>query len=74
MVGTAFAATTLALFLFRSRAVWAAVAVLQVIVIVGYFALAGIREPSFELWGLLIKACQVVVLGCVGYLLLRGNR
>src|SRR5689334_21307109 len=34
----------------------------QLLVLVGYVLAAGLREPPFELWGLLIKACQTVVL------------
>ena len=34
----------------------------QLLVLVGYVLAAGLREPPFEVWGLLIKACQAVVL------------
>jgi hypothetical protein len=34
----------------------------QLLLLVGYVLAAGLREPPFELWGLLIKACQAVVL------------
>jgi hypothetical protein len=34
----------------------------QLLVLIGYVLAAGLREPPFELWGLLIKACQAVVL------------
>ena len=71
-VGGAMALTALALWLFRSRLVWLLVAALEVIVLVGYFALAYMRSPSYEPWGLLIKACQAVVLVAVLYLALRG--
>ena len=47
----------------------AVVAILDALVIVGYFAVAGVREPPFELWGLLVKATQLVLLGALGYLL-----
>ncbi len=62
----------LALLLLRARsvAVWLGVGVLEVLVLVGYVAMAGIREPSFEPWGLLVKACQAIVLGSVTYLVL----
>jgi hypothetical protein len=60
---------------FRSRALWIAVAALQVLVIVFYVAvgLSGMRTPPFELWGILIKACQAVVLVALGAALLRGD-
>jgi hypothetical protein len=48
--------------------------VLQVIVLVGYVAAAGLRTPSFEPWGILVKVCQVVVLAAVLYLIVRDRR
>ena len=37
-----------------------------------YFAVAEIREPPVELWGVLIKALQVVLLGAVVFMIIRG--
>jgi hypothetical protein len=34
--------------------------------------MAGLRVPFYELWGLLVKACLLVLLGALGYLLVRG--
>jgi hypothetical protein len=48
-----------------SRAVLGAVAVVQLIALFGYVAAAGVREPPFELWGVLIKAFQAIVLVAV---------
>ena len=48
-----------------SRAVLAAVAVVQLVALVGYVAAAGLREPPFELWGVLVKASQAIVLVAV---------
>jgi hypothetical protein len=36
-----------------------------------YFAVAELRSPPFELWGLLTKALQVVLLAAVVYLAIR---
>lgn len=58
---------------FHGRLAWATVAVFQVIPLVGYVAFAGLREPPFELWGLLIKVAQAVVLAAMAYLLVRGG-
>lgn len=58
----------------RRRAVLLAVAVLQVIVLVGYVALSDMRDPPFDPWGLLIKVAQLVVLGVVAWLIVRGAR
>lgn len=72
--GATFAVVAALLLRFRSRLLLASVAVLQVIVIVGYFALADIRTPPIEPWGLLIKVCQAIVLVAVAVLLLRDPK
>ena len=54
----------------RARVAWVAIAAIQLITIVGYFAAMSLREPPIELWGLMIKACQAVVLLAAGYVLL----
>jgi hypothetical protein len=74
MTGTTFAVAALLLFRFRSRVLWVATAALQVLVIVGYFAVSGVRTPPFEAWGLLVKASQIVVLVAVAYLAVRAPR
>lgn len=58
----------------RQRAVLLAVAALQVIVLVGYVALSDMRDPPFDPWGVLIKVAQLVVLGVVAWLIVRGPR
>ena len=72
-MGVTFAVVTALLLRFRSRRLWVAIAVLQLVVIVGYFAMANIRTPPVEVWGLLIKACQAIVLVAAGMLALRGR-
>ncbi|HEY7526309.1 MAG TPA: hypothetical protein VIA82_05715 [Candidatus Limnocylindria bacterium] len=47
------------------RWAWIAVALLNAVVIVGYFAMAGVREPPFEWPGLAIKALQLITLVAV---------
>lgn len=73
-VGGMFAVAAILLLLVPRRVVWLAAGALQVMVIVGYFALAEVRDPPFAPWGLVVKALQVVVLGVVAYLALRGTR
>jgi hypothetical protein len=65
-VSVAMAAVT---WIARGRALLIGVAIVQVVVLVGYVAFSGVREPTFELWGILIKVCQAAVLGAVVYLL-----
>jgi hypothetical protein len=57
-----------------SRDVPIAIAVLEILVIVGYFAVAGVRVPPVELWGLLVKALQGVVLAAAVVLALHARR
>ena len=71
VAGTTFLVVAALLWRVRSRVLWVVVAALQVLVIGGYFAMGGIREPSFELWGLLIKGCQAIVLVAVAWLVVR---
>ena len=73
LLGGVYAVTAVLLARFSSRVLWIGVAVLQLIVIVGYFALANIRIPAIETNGLLVKAAQGVVLASMGWLLLRGG-
>ena len=70
-MGGVFALVALALFFFADRMVWMLAAVLDLGAIIGYFAVAPSREPHFELWGIVIKAAQVVLLAALGYLLMR---
>ncbi len=72
VTGGTFAAAAIALLVMHSRLVLLAVALLQVVAIVGYVAMSDLRTPPFEPWGLLVKACQVFVLVAVGYLFVRG--
>jgi hypothetical protein len=69
-----FVVVAAVLLRFRSRTVTFAVAGVQVLVIVGYFAMSSIRNPPVELWGLLIKGLQVVVLVAAALLLARRTR
>ena len=68
----AFLVGALLLVLFDNRLLWLLGAILQVIVLVGYVAMAGIRTPQFEAWGILIKVTQLVLLGALAFLVLRS--
>jgi hypothetical protein len=49
-------------------------AVLQVIVLVGYFAAAGERDPHYEAWGIICKVAQGALLVALAYLALRRRQ
>jgi ABC-type Fe3+-siderophore transport system permease subunit len=72
-MGGVFAVVAILLFLFGQRLVWNLVALLDLGAIIGYFAVAPTRDPHFELWGIAIKASQVILLAALGYLII-GDR
>ncbi len=73
-MGGTFAAVAILLFFFGQRRVWNLVALLDLGAIAGYFAVAPTRDPHFEIWGIAIKASQVVLLAVLGYLITRARR
>jgi hypothetical protein len=50
------------------------VAIVQLIALIGYVAAAGLREPPFDLWGVLIKVGQGTVLVATVYLFSERDR
>jgi hypothetical protein len=69
--GAAFVLGAFLLFALDHRALWFLGALLQVGVIVMYIAVGPQRTPSFEMWGLLIKALQIVILVALVWLTVR---
>jgi hypothetical protein len=54
--------------------VWLLGAAVQLVVLIGYFAVAPSRDPHSEAWGLVIKVAQVVILGLLLYLTVTARR
>ena len=71
LAGGMYALVAALILLVDSRVAYALLAVLDLGVIIGYFAMASARDPSFEMWGLLVKAAQAVVLGALIYLVMQ---
>lgn len=71
--GTVFLVAGLLLLFVHRRWLVALIGLMDAAVIVGYFAMADIRVPSYEVWGLSIKAAQVVLLLAIGFLLIGGE-
>jgi|KBSMisStaDraftv2_1062788.scaffolds.fasta_scaffold912930_2 hypothetical protein len=69
LMGAVYAVIAAVVALVPWRWVLGVVAIVDALVFIGYFALAGVREPPVELWGLLVKASQLVLLGAMAYLL-----
>jgi hypothetical protein len=67
----AFGVLTIALALHPRPFVYLAGIALDVLVIVGYFVVAPSRHPSFEVWGLSIKAIELGLLVVLTWLAIR---
>jgi hypothetical protein len=50
--------------------VWALAAILQVLIAVVYFAVAPMRDPSFEMWGIVLRVLQLGLFAALTYLAL----
>ncbi|HET7645914.1 MAG TPA: hypothetical protein VFM03_05455 [Candidatus Limnocylindria bacterium] len=55
------------------RWLWIAGALLQVMVVWGYFAIAPDRDPAFEVWGLTLRVIQLPLLAALVWLALRPS-
>lgn len=66
--GLAFVVGGILLFAFDRRSLWVVGAIVQVGVIVLYVAVAPNRTPPFEVWGILIKVLQAIILAALVYL------
>lgn len=69
--GAAFAVVAVLSLLVPRRFLLILIALFDAAVITVYFVVAEIREPPVELWGVLIKAVQVVLLGAVVFMIIR---
>ena len=72
--GTAYLVIAVLVYFARYRAVWILIAVVDLMVIATYFAVAAIRQPPYEIWGVLIKILQLLLLAAVVYLAVRGPK
>ena len=70
--GSAFVIGAVLLIAFDHRSLWFLGALLQVATIVMYFAISPQREPPFEIWGILIKIGQALLLLTLVYLSVRA--
>jgi hypothetical protein len=62
------------LLVYDHREVWILGAALQVFVIFTYFDLAAQRTPAFEIWGILIRIAQFIILFALAYLVYRESK
>jgi hypothetical protein len=69
--GVAYAIGALLLLAFDRRVVWVLGAALQILVIYTYFNLASYRSPAFEVWGIVIRLAQSMILIALAYLMFR---
>jgi hypothetical protein len=73
LMGAIYLVIAFALWRFRARRWLVGIAAFQLIPLLGYVAAAGLREPPFETWGLLIKVAQAVVLVAASVLAWRAG-
>jgi hypothetical protein len=74
VAGGVFVVLAILLWRSRSRLLWAATVVLQVLLGAMYVAIAPERDPSFEVWGVSIRVLSLVLVAAVVTLLVRGRR
>jgi len=67
----AYALGAVLLIAYDRRLLWIVGAILQVFVIYTYFNLAAQRAPAFEVWGLVIRVIQALILVTLIYLEVR---
>jgi hypothetical protein len=67
-VGTVFLGAGAVIWFIRNRLILALVGLVDAAVVIGYFAMASLREPPVEVWGLAIKVLQVAALVGIGAL------
>jgi hypothetical protein len=72
--GAVYVIVAVLVYLIKRRVVWILTAVLDFLVIIMYFAVASVRQPPYEIWGLLIKALELVLLGALMYLIFRSRK
>jgi len=70
--GSAFLLGAFLLVAFDRRVLWILGAVLQVLVVWGYFAVAPDRTPAFEVWGITLRIIQLPLFAALVYLSLRA--
>ena len=69
--GLAYVLGVVLLLAFDHRLVWILGAILQVFVIYTYIKFASQRTPAFEIWGILLRAAQLLILLALTYLAVR---
>jgi uncharacterized membrane protein len=72
--GIAYAVGVLLLLRVDRRVVWMLGIVLQVGVIFTYLSLATERSPAFEVWGVVLRMSQFLILIALAYLAARAER
>jgi hypothetical protein len=74
VAGGVFLVLALLLWRLRSRLLYAATAVLQILLASMYVAVAPERDPAFEVWGLTVRALSLVLLAAVVMLFVQARR
>lgn len=73
IAGGVFLVLALLLWRLRSRLLYAATALLQILLAIMYVAVAAERDPAFEVWGLTIRVLSLVLLAAAVTLLVQAH-
>jgi ABC-type uncharacterized transport system permease subunit len=68
IAGCGFVFIAIMVFFVKRRFVWIIGAILMVFTIAMYFVVGRDRTPHYEIWGLLLRIPQVLILGSLTYL------
>ena len=68
VAGIGFTVAALLLFVLKRRWLWIVGAILQIAIIAVYFKVGSTRTPDFEIWGLVMRAPQALIVLSLAYL------
>ncbi len=71
VAGAGFCLMAVALLFWKRRFVWIIIGLIQVLVIAMYFQVGRGRTPNYEVWGIVMRIPQVLILFSMAYLSLR---
>ena len=74
IAGCGFMFIAVVLLFVKRRIVWILGALLQVFVIAMYFVVGRDRTPHYEIWGLLLRIPQMLILVTLAYLSMKPTR
>jgi hypothetical protein len=68
VAGAGFTVAALVLVFTKRRWIWITGAILQIVIIAIYFKVGADRTPNYEIWGLVMRAPQALIVLSLAYL------